>query len=137
MADRQPALSGLEHALPPFARTLTLDVSPHWWEPIRRNLIQFLGEYDVSPSKSCAVTYLHSQSEADGLKLSNEDHDALVRAMQAMGKRNSCEIHIVSSHTRDTDWIERMAAIVKSTVCSFTSLNLYCDSLFIVLTRLF
>lgn len=116
VADRQPAMSGLEHGLPPFSRTLRLDASPHWWEPIRRNLMQFLGEYDASLSKSCVVTYLHSQSETDALKLSNEDHEALIRALRTMRKRKGCEVHIVSSQTQDTDWTERMAAIVKSSV---------------------
>jgi len=98
--------------------------------------MQFLGEYDLSLSKSCVVTYIHSQSEADAFKLSNEDHEALVRALRTMGKRKGCEVHIVSSQTQDTEWTERMAAIVKSSVILFLY-ALYCDSPLNALARLF
>lgn len=116
VADRQPAQNAVEVGQPPFASALRLQTSPHWWEPIRRNMAQFLGSYDVSSTAKRVVTYLHSQSEPNSLKLSNEDHEALVTALRKMGKDLGYEIQIVSSQTADTDWTTRMLAMVKSSV---------------------
>jgi len=115
VADRQPAQRAVEVGQPPFASALRLRASPHWWEPIRRNMAQFLGLYhDVAKR---VVTYVHCQSEPKkGLKLSNEGHEALVSALRKMGKEHGYEVQIVSSQTADTDWTTRMSAIVKSSV---------------------
>ena len=116
VADRQASRRSLNDGLPAFASTLSLGVSPHWWQPIRGNLVRFLG---VTPPRRPVVTYIHCQSEPEGLKLSAQDHDALVAALLPMGKKYKYEIRVVSSQTFDTDWQERMSAIAKSSVSRF------------------
>lgn len=106
----------MRNGLPAFSAAFKLDASPSWWEPIRRNMALFLEEYEVSLRAKPVVTYLHSQSEAGGLKLSTADHNALVSGLQSISKRYGYELHIVSSQTSDTPWTERMTSIVRSTV---------------------
>ncbi|GLB42016.1 putative protein of unknown function (DUF563) [Lyophyllum shimeji] len=62
------------------------------------------------------VTYIHRQSERTGMKLREEDHQSLVRALTKMGRDYGYEVHVVSSLFDETGWTERMCAIVKSTV---------------------
>lgn len=113
VADRQAAQKSLNASMPAFASTQSLDVSSHWWEPIRRNLVRFL---EVTSSSKPVATYIHSQSEPEGLKLSAQDHEALVSALMSMGKKYRYEIRVVSSQTSETDWQERMSEIAKSSV---------------------
>jgi hypothetical protein len=116
VADRGAAQKSLDGGLPAFASTLSLGVSRHWWEPIRRNLVQFL---EVTSPAQPVVTYIHSQSESEGMKLSGPDHEALVTALLSMGKKYGYEIRVVSSQTSDTDWQQRMSEISKSSVSCF------------------
>lgn len=122
VADRTAAKANVEEGWPAYTSAFDLDASEHWWEPVRKNLAQFLGEYDVKPNAKKAVTYLHTQSESSA-KLSRADHDALVKALQLMADRQGYELHVVSTQTAETDWTERMRAIVKSSV---SILRLFC-----------
>jgi hypothetical protein len=110
VADRQAARKSLNDSVPAFVSTLSVDVSPHWWEPIRRNLVRFL---EVTLPHQPVVTYIHTQSEPEGLKLSDQNHEVLVSALLSMGKKYGYEIRIVSSQTT---WQERMSEIAKSSV---------------------
>jgi len=116
IADRRAAQRSLSGGLPAFASTLSLATSRHWWEPIRRNLVRFL---EVAYPAKPAVTYIHSQSEPEGMKLSGPDHETLVTALLSMGKKYGYEIRVVSSQTSDTDWQQRMSQIAKSSVSCF------------------
>lgn len=113
VADRKAAESAVEEGLPPYTSAFDLDASDHWWEPVRKNLAQFLGEDHVKSKAKKVITYLHSQSEP-GAKLSSGDHDALVKALEAMTNSHGYELHVVSTQTAETDWSQRMTAIVKS-----------------------
>lgn len=116
--DSQAAQRSVGYGLPAFAVAFGLDASVSWWEPIRRNMALFLEEYQVSSAAKPVVTYLHSQSERKGLKLSNADHEALINGLQSLSRSYGYELHVVSSDTSDTSWRERMTAIVRSSVCS-------------------
>lgn len=123
IADRKVAENVVDDGLPAYSAAFDLDASEHWWEPIRKNLAQFLGQYEVDP-KSKAITYLHTQSEP-GAKLSQQDHDALIKALEALAHSNGYELNVVSTQTSETDWTQRMTAIIKSSVgiryyCSFS-----------------
>ena len=119
VADRRAAQKSITGGLPAIASTLSLDVSPHWWEPIRGNLVRFL---EVTSPDQPVVTYIHSQSESEGMRLSDPDHEALVSALLSMGKKYGYEIRVVSSQTSDTNWQQRMSEIAKSSV-GFLSLH--------------
>ncbi|KAF5310950.1 hypothetical protein D9619_008081 [Psilocybe cf. subviscida] len=114
VADRGVALEAVQKNEPVYAPTLLLTGSEHWWEPIRKNLAEFLELYDV-PQKKPSITYLHTQN-TPAAQLSAEDHDTLVDALERLAKRNGFELHVVSTTTEQTDWSDRMAAIVKSSV---------------------
>ncbi|KAG6864008.1 hypothetical protein C0991_001146, partial [Blastosporella zonata] len=110
VADREAAEAAGKHILSP---AFDLPGTRQWWEPIRHTLLSFLSE---PPSKKKVVTYIHRQSEKTGVRLLDEDHEALVRALQKLGRDYGYETHIVSSLFDETNWAERMSAVVKSTV---------------------
>ena len=87
-----------------------------WWEPIRRNMLEFL-ELDREESwKKPIVTYIFTQDMEKRPKLKGEDHERLVFLLQKMERNLGCEVNIINEDTRRTLWIERMEAIVRSTV---------------------
>ncbi|KAH9478453.1 hypothetical protein JR316_0008908 [Psilocybe cubensis] len=115
VADRRAAEENVEEGWPAYASAFDLDASEYWWEPVRKNVAQFLGEYDVKPGAKKVITYLHTQSDS-GAKLSRANHDALIKALQSMSDRQGYELSVVSTLTSDTDWADRMRAIVKSSI---------------------
>lgn len=115
VADRSAAATALEKGQPVYAPCMLLETSENWWEPVRKNLAQYLGEYDVKPKAKTVITYLHSQ-DARSPKLSGDDHEDLVKGLQNFGKKSGYEINVVSTETFETDWPTRMTAITKSSV---------------------
>ncbi|KAJ3506355.1 hypothetical protein NLJ89_g6912 [Agrocybe chaxingu] len=116
VADRAAARKVGKEGMPAFSSAFELGGSSHWWEPVRRSLAQFLDEYEVEPKAKKSVTYLYSQTVPSAPKLESADHNALVEALQKMGKSHGYEVHIVSIDTSQTNWVDRMTAIVKSSV---------------------
>jgi hypothetical protein len=115
VADRGIAAKEVKEGEPPYSPTSLLDLSDNWWEPVRKSVAQFLDEYEYSSKAKKVLTYLHSQSE-QGSKLSGEDHRALVKALEKLAYKSGYELHIASTETSETDWVERMGAVVKSSV---------------------
>lgn len=115
VVDRTIAERTVNDGLPVYSPAFDLDASDHWWEPVRRSLAQFLEQYEIKPRAKKVVTYLHTQSEGDA-KLSNEDHQNLLLALEKMTKSRGYELNVVSTQTSETDWTDRMTAIVKSSV---------------------
>lgn len=116
VADREAAEAAIKRDQPVFSPAFNLPSSKHWWEPVRHTLLSFLSE---PVSKKKVVTYIHRQSEKTGIRLRNEDHEALVLGLKKLERDYGYEIHIVSSLFDETDWATRMSAISKSTVCQF------------------
>jgi len=115
VADRAAAHNSVTGGLPVFSSAFELDHSAHWWEPVRRTMAQFHGEYEISPKAKPVVTYIHSQS-VSGLKLSNSDHELLVSELEKMGRNYGYEIHVVPAEASGEQWTEKMTAVVKSSV---------------------
>jgi len=100
-----------------------------WWEPIRRNMLEFLDldqeeeeeESWEKKKKKPVVTYIVSQDMERGPKLKAEDHARLVSLLQKMERNLGCQVNIINEDTRRTSWIERMEAIVRSSVSAFSS----------------
>ncbi|KAF5381298.1 hypothetical protein D9615_008391 [Tricholomella constricta] len=115
VSDREAADTSVTHGQPVFSPAFDLVGSRHWWEPIRRTLTAYFGE-ELSKQTKKAVTYIHRQSEKTGMRLRDEDHQSLVRALKKMERGNGYEVHVVSSQFDEAGWTERMGAIVKSTV---------------------
>ncbi|KAF9482293.1 hypothetical protein BDN70DRAFT_801817 [Pholiota conissans] len=115
VADRTAAAPALENGQPVYAPSMLLGASANWWEPVRKNMAEFFGEYDVKTKAKKVITYLHTQG-AQIPKLAEEDHEALVKALQSFGKSKGYEVNIVSTETFETDWPTQMTAIVKSSV---------------------
>ncbi|KAF8903321.1 hypothetical protein CPB84DRAFT_1814696 [Gymnopilus junonius] len=129
VVDRTIAEKTVMDGLPVYSPAFDLDTSDHWWEPVRRNLAQFLEEYEINPRAKKAVTYLHTQSDSSP-KLSTEEHQNLVRALEKMARSRGYELHIVSTQTSETDWTERMTAIVKSSLILSVHGNHLMDAVF-------
>ena len=89
-----------------------------WWEPIHRNMLEFLDLDQEEKKKKPVVTYIVSQDMERGPKLKAEDHARLVSLLQKMERKLGCQVNIINEDTRRTSWIERMEAIVRSTVSS-------------------
>jgi hypothetical protein len=115
VADREAAEPSAQKGQPVFSPPFELPASRHWWEPVRTTLASY---FDISNDKSAkkVVTYLHRQGEETGVKLRDEDHQSLLHALAKMEKNYGYEVHVVSSRTEETEWSEKMGAIVKSTV---------------------
>jgi len=97
-----------------------------WWEPIHRNMLEFLDLDQEEESwekkekkKKPVVTYIMTQDMEQGPKLKAEDHARLVSLLQKMERNLGCQVNIINEDTRRTSWIERMEAIVRSTVSTF------------------
>ncbi|KAE9400511.1 hypothetical protein BT96DRAFT_919370 [Gymnopus androsaceus JB14] len=69
--------------------------------------------FEEPEQEKTAVTYIHRPGA-----LREEDHDALVRALNKMSKDRKVDVHFVEAIDSDNnaEWGERMAAIVKSNV---------------------
>lgn len=115
IADRAAAEQGAHPGQPVFSPPFELDGSEHWWIPVWKTLALYFDVYQVKKPKK-VVTYLHSQSQSQGLKLADEDHRKLVRALEKMGKDYGYEVHVFSSSAEESDWSNRMSAIVQSSV---------------------
>lgn len=86
--------------------------SPDWWEPVRRDVAKFFGNYeDHSARKS--VTYIHRSGA-----MLEEDHKNLVHALNKMGTERGIDVNIVEAVDKENnaEWGVRMAAVVKSDV---------------------
>jgi hypothetical protein len=112
VADRGIGTKAAKEGEPPYSPTSFLDLSENWWEPVRKSVAQFLDGYEFSPKAKRVLTYLHSHSE-QGPKLSSEDHQALVKALQKLAYRYGYELYVTST---ETGWVERMGAVVTSSI---------------------
>ncbi|KAF9456415.1 hypothetical protein BDZ94DRAFT_1229680 [Collybia nuda] len=115
VADREAAETSMDKNEPALSSAFRLDASQHWWEPVRQTLVSYFGEGDNKSAKK-VVTYLHRQGEETGVKLHDEDHQALLQALTKIGKKHGYEVHVVSSRTDETVWSEKLSAVAKSTV---------------------
>lgn len=114
IADTRAANSKVHFGEPIFSPPFGLEASEYWFEPVRKTLVEY---FDVNEAgKTPVVTYIHTQGESDGAKLTTQDHDRLSRALKKMGKDYGYEVHVVSSVTDETDWSKKMRAIIRSTV---------------------
>ncbi|KAF5357195.1 hypothetical protein D9756_006594 [Leucocoprinus leucothites] len=87
-----------------------------WWNPIRKNVLEFLDLDEESLKRKKVVTYIVAQDVEGKPKLKEEDHEKLISALKKMERNIGCEVYIVNEDTRRTPWVERMEAIVRSTV---------------------
>ncbi|TFK38131.1 hypothetical protein BDQ12DRAFT_684016 [Crucibulum laeve] len=118
ISDRQAASGShlLEAGQPVYSPPFKLEASEHWWEPVRLSMAKFFGVEDEGRWDKKVVTYLHNQAAERGARLETANHEALVKALREMGKWHGYEVNVVATTTLETDWNERMEAIVKSTV---------------------
>ncbi|KAJ7687783.1 hypothetical protein B0H14DRAFT_2487631 [Mycena olivaceomarginata] len=126
VADRTAAQYGVQADEPIYAPAFKLEegMSEHWWEPIRRGLATYFEAYGENAPKK-VVTYVQRQSHTHGLRLSDEDHSALVDALHKLERDHGYEVHIVSNIDEEMPWSERLRAIVRSSVM----LGVYDDDL--------
>lgn len=120
IADRSAAVKAGE---PAYASALSLEASAHWWEPVRKNMAQYLGEYEVKKRSKVDITYIHNQGSS-GAKLTDEDHDTLVKGLQNLAWKEGYEVNIISTELTQTNWTTRMTGIVKSSVSGVDPCNL-------------
>jgi heat shock protein HspQ len=125
VADHTAAKYGAQEHDPIYASPFKMEgTSEHWWEPIRRSIATYFEVYgENAPTK--AVTYVHRQSQSHGLRLSDEDHLALVGALQKMERDYGYEVHIVSNIDEEMSWSERLRAITRSSVSISWFLSLH------------
>jgi hypothetical protein len=117
IADRLAAEGSVVEGQPIYSTAFALEGgSSHWWEPVRVTLATYLGQHEIKPKAKKVVTYIHTQAESQGAKLSAEDHESITRALGKAGRKYGYEVHVVSTQTNQTDWITKMTAIVKSSV---------------------
>jgi len=76
------------------------------------------------------VTYIDRQNEAVGVRLREEDHSRLLNGLQSLEKLGY-EVYVISSRMEETDWEERMMAIVQSTVILGASSSDLIDAAFL------
>lgn len=112
IADRGAARrAGLALGVPAWAPPFTaLQAAKDWFEPVRRTLAEY---FDEDPGARVVVTYLSRQGGVDGERLRAADHDALLDALQKLGRTDGVKVHVVDENA---SWSERMRAIVQSTV---------------------
>ncbi|KAF6764236.1 hypothetical protein DFP72DRAFT_871230 [Ephemerocybe angulata] len=103
---------------PPFG----LDVSSHWWEPVRRTLVAYFdrldeeakaaqeGEYSFWSFKSKAkkiITYIDNHSDATKTgksALIPGDYEYFSRSLKKLGRDNGYEVHIISTDSTERSW---------------------------------
>ncbi|PPQ99250.1 hypothetical protein CVT24_009295 [Panaeolus cyanescens] len=123
VADHTAAIKSVEKGQPGYTSAFELVASPHWWQPIRRNLASFVG---ASKGKR-TVTYLSTQLDPLKPKLSDSDHQALVKSLESMAAKHGYEVRVISTETR---WIDRMTAIAQSSAVIGVHGNHLMDGLF-------
>lgn len=114
--DRAASLRG-----PQFAKTwrnaaeaYTLEGSPYWWSPIRRNLLEFVGgmsEAVLHPldMETPVITYVSRQDWGRRM-LKKADHEKLVEELHRIQKEHGYEVNIVSMDKLTRDEQIRLAA---------------------------
>ncbi|KAJ7485271.1 hypothetical protein FB451DRAFT_1082649 [Mycena latifolia] len=116
IADRSAAMHGVPSHDPAYVAPFKMEgLSEHWWEPVRRSLATYFDVYGDKAPKN-VVTYVDRQSHTHGLRLSSEDHMALVGALQKLGRDYGYTVYVVSNIDEETTWTERLGAIARSTV---------------------
>ena len=130
IADRSAAEGAIEEGQPIYSPAFGLEGgSIHWWEPVRITLATYLEQHEIKAKSRKVITYIHTQAESKGAKLSTEDHKSITLALDKMGRTYGYEVHVVSTQTNQTDWTTKMTAIVKSSVCcnvpAFTAIMIF------------
>jgi hypothetical protein len=97
-ADRAAALRGPQfaHTWRTAAEAFTLPGSPYWWSPIRRNLLDFVGElpesaFTAGDVGTPVITYV-SRQEWGRRMLKKEDHEGLVKALHELRDKHGYEV---------------------------------------------
>jgi hypothetical protein len=97
-ADRAAALRGPQfaHTWRTAAEAFTLPGSAYWWSPVRRNLLDFVGELPESIFAAGdvgipVITYV-SRQEWGRRMLKKEDHDGLVKALNELKEKHGYEV---------------------------------------------
>ncbi len=97
VAHRAKEMPFVEKILVP---THSLPGSPHWWTPIRNNVLEFakLGPRNATQSSSNdrpVITYVSRQSQAGhGRSLDPKSHDSLVTALQGLEDKYGWEVNV-------------------------------------------
>ncbi|TFK49178.1 hypothetical protein OE88DRAFT_1703601 [Heliocybe sulcata] len=123
---------GVESGLPTWAGAFTrMRASEHWFAPVRRTMAGYLGvdlddegiwQAKKKGKAKHVITYITRQGEEQGPRLRAQDHQLLVDALRGLEKHYGYEVHVIS---RETEWNERMSAILRSTIL----LSVYGDHL--------
>lgn len=66
-----------------------LPKSPYWWEPVRRNVLEFAGAYTSSRP---VITYISRQGR--GRSLVQADHEDLVKSLKGLEAKYGWEVNI-------------------------------------------
>ncbi|KAJ3828257.1 hypothetical protein EV361DRAFT_505639 [Lentinula raphanica] len=100
--------------------------SKDWLEPIRQNVVSFFRDPRVpnqdDSSRKRSLTYVQRHGS-----LVSEDHNALVRALNKMGRDRGIEVNLVDAgsydelvstkvNKDDIEWGDRMGAIIRSDI---------------------
>lgn len=117
VADHAAAIKNVEKGQPGYTSAFDLTSSPHWWQPIRKNLASFVGADEVPHKGKRVVTYLSTQLDPLKPKLSDADHQALTKALKAMGESHGYDVRIISSEAK---WADKMTALSQSSVFTLT-----------------
>ncbi|KDQ58697.1 hypothetical protein JAAARDRAFT_128853 [Jaapia argillacea MUCL 33604] len=113
----------------PFLR---MEADQGWLEPIRLNLMRYLGIPDdritegnkgKAKTPKSVITYVSRQRTGSNARLRDADHQALVDGLNGLGKHYGYPVHIVEEGV--TSWDEKMSALVQSTIV----LGVYGESL--------
>lgn len=114
-ADRAAALRGAQfaHTWRTASEAFTLNGSPYWWSPVRRNLLEFIGvpESTLHPADSATpvITYVSRQDWGRRM-LRKEDDAVLVKALNGLHDKYGYEVNIVSMDKLSRDEQLRLAA---------------------------
>lgn len=98
--DRAAALRGAQFAVTwrTAAEAFTLEGSPYWWSPVRRNLLEFVGgtsEAVLSPHdlERPVITYVSRQDWGRRM-LIKEDHEVLVKELERLRDEHGYEVSL-------------------------------------------
>jgi len=131
IADRSATEGAIVDGQPIYSPAFDLEGgSSYWWEPVRNALATHLRQHEIKPNTKKVVTYIHTQSELQGAKLSDEDHKSISLALDKMARTYGYEVNVLSTQTSQTDWVTKMTAIVKSSVILSVHGNHLMDSIF-------
>lgn len=97
--------------------------SPHWWAPIRKNVLEFAGSDNAHAANGKPViTYITRQNR--GRALAPLSHARLVEALRDLEARYGYEVHIVVME--DFSKLEQLRLVGRTTVSfSTTGLRLF------------